>query len=255
MKLKYLLIIFVVVFLSKVYSFPEITKIDEIDKLYQDKKYQEANLKYLNHYIDNSNDFGKIYNMANSFFKIGKWKKADYFYGLSAKASNKELKRKSFFNLGNTSVKLEELEKAVSYYKKALAIDPDHNKSKENLKFVLDLLKKKNNKKNQDNKSSKNDKNKQKQKNNEQKNNEQKNSPDKNKAEDPKKSNKDSLKDNKNPQKGNKSSKHKQSNKYSSKEMSKIESKRWLDQLEDSRKNYFKRRFYNVDNNQSSKKW
>ena len=83
----------------------------------------------------------EIFNLAVNEYKNNNYQKSlDYF--LSAKEENSA---QIFYNIANCYFKLDDFGHAVLYYKKALKIEPDHEKSKENLKFILSFIETKEN--------------------------------------------------------------------------------------------------------------
>ncbi len=144
--------------------------IKEANRAYQEGNYTKA--------VD---DFGKLekrtpdlqYDLANSYYKKGDYKKARELY--EAIASPK-LSFEKYHNLGNTYAHLGKLDEAIKAYEKALKIKQD-----EQTKFNLDLVKKM--------KKKREEKRKEQQKN-KKKNQNQKGQQGQNKKEDQKKQNK-----------------------------------------------------------------
>ena len=78
-----------------------------------------------------------IYNAANEYYKMKKYKKANELY---QKINKPTLKFKALYNLGNAYAKSFQFQKAINAYKKALKIKKDKD-ALYNLKLIEKLLK------------------------------------------------------------------------------------------------------------------
>lgn len=190
--------------------------IEKANQLYQDKQYSQA-----------SNEYRKLPNTPQSFFNLGdalykekKYQEAIEIYK-KVVTEDKELERKKLHNMGNSSVKLNNLQKAKEFYEKSLKIKDD-KQTQENLDIVNKELEKQKNKKqeNKDNKNNKDnkdqnnkDKNQKNKKDNQEKkeNQNKQNKKDKNKRENKEKQNQKSSKQEK--AKNKKEDKQQQKNK------------------------------------------
>jgi len=106
-----------------------------------------------------------IYNLANSHYKNGNFQQALQAYSQVASSSSDEaLRHDSIYNTGNSLFKMGKLEEAANAYQKSLEIDPNDMDAKFNLEFVLQEMKKQQQKK--QNPSSGQDKNQSPNKNN-----------------------------------------------------------------------------------------
>lgn len=194
-------------------SILDFNTIKEATNAYNNKDYKTASNKFKD--FINTNE-GK-YNFANSLYKEKKYQSALNIYK-DISTSDDSLEFKKLHNMGNSYVKLNDLENAKKMYEKALQIKDD-KATKENLDIVNNALK---NKENKNSKQNKNNKSKEKQNN---KNESKKN------QKDAKNSNKESG--NK-PAKSEKNGEKEKVSQSNTKEdlLSKKEEKKWLNMLE-----------------------
>ncbi len=149
------------------------------------KDYNSAINKYIRALSERDNPVIK-YNLANSMYQKGDYKKAIDIYRKIEKEIPDNLKPDLYYNLGNAFFKGKQYEKAIENYIKYLRIKPKDKYAKENLELAMKMLKqqkqnqnkkdKQNNKKDKDkNKNKEQDNNKNKDKKNKNKNKERKN--------------------------------------------------------------------------------
>ncbi len=237
--------------------------IDKANSFYKNKEYEKA-----------SKNFKKVtktpegrYNYANSLYKQKKYKEALNQYK-EVTTSNQNLEYKKLHNMGNTYVKLKDLENAKKMYENALKIKEDTH-TKENLEIVEKLLnqknKQENNKQNQDNKNQKEKKKqnnqqekKQKQNNNE-KNKKNKEEEEANKKEEKKQneqnSNKENQKKEEKEKQNNTTQNKKQQEKIESKEISDLEEKKWLNKINNRKTPVLLKRVETKNQDNSSNPW
>tara|TARA_B100001063_G_scaffold195278_1_gene186935 strand:- start:2636 stop:4279 length:1644 start_codon:yes stop_codon:yes gene_type:complete len=192
--------------------------IEEANNAYKNKNYKKAIEKY----SDLEQNEQTKYNLANSLYKEGKYKEAIKEYD-GIKTDNKDFDFKKLHNLGNSYVKVNNLEKAKNTYENALKLKNDAQ-TKENLDLVKKALEQKkqenkDNKKNKDNEDSKNKKKDSEKKESDKKKNQ--NKKDKKKKESKEK---------------NKEAKNKEEIKNPN-EISDLEEEKWLKQLENQKTN------------------
>ncbi len=231
--------------------------IEKANQFYKDKKYNEA-----------SNEYRKLPTTAQSFYNLGDalYKEKKYQEALDTYSKvvteDTELERKKLHNMGNSYVKLNDLQKAKEFYEKSLKIKED-KETRENLDIVnkeLEKQKEQNKQQNKDNKDNKNQDNKNKQdeqkennqenkkenqenqqknqQNKDQQNQDSKNQKDKDKQEKQNKQQQDKQEKNKNDKKqesqSNQMANQTQENQSDLKkeEISQMEEKKWMEQLE-----------------------
>lgn len=218
--------------------------IENANKAYENKEFKKASKEYEK--VAKTSE-GK-YNYANSLYKEGKYKEALESYK-NVTTIKQELEYKKLHNMGNSYVKLNDLENAKKMYENALKIKGD-KETRENLETVQKLLdkKKQQQKQNKDNKNQKNkkdkkeDKNKQKQQNKQQNNKNKKDDKNKEKhknQEDKKEKQKQQdQQENSKDQKKQDTKKEQQSiqqQKIKPQEISDLEEKKWLGKLQDKK--------------------
>ncbi len=212
---------------ASVFEFKDIEKANEF---YKKQNYEKA-----------QKEFEKVaktpesyYNLANSYYKQKKYKQALENYQ-KVISSDSNLEYKKLHNMGNSFVKLNDLQNAKRVYEKALKIKDD-KETKENLEEVLKALKQDNKKQN----SKKQNKNKENNKNNQNKQDNQKNkneSKNKNKQENNKeKESKDKSKEEKEKQKNKEINKNFDNSKIQKNQLSDLEEQKWLRKLENNKK-------------------
>jgi len=177
----------------------------DANKAYKAKDYEKAAEEYKK---VNKSPQAK-YNQACSLYKEKKFKEAINIYK-SIESDDKDLNYKKFHNLGNAYVKTQNLQEAKKAYENALKLKND-KQTKENLELVKKVLR--------EPKNSKKEKN---------------TSQDKKKQEN-KKQNK--QKKNKQKKKEQENTKEKNIQKTKQNEISDLEEKKWLEQLENQKTN------------------
>ncbi|RXJ89707.1 hypothetical protein CRV01_07480 [Arcobacter sp. CECT 8983] len=198
--------------------------INKANEYYENKEFKEA-----------SKEFRKVaktpeshYNLGNALYKQGEYKKALMHYR-NVVTSNQDLEYKKLHNMGNSYVKLNDLQNAKRVYEKALKIKDDKD-TKENLEAVLKALENKDKKQDQQNKNEQN-KSQDENKDKKQKNKNSKDKQDKDKKNKDSKNSQEKSED-KNKQK---SKKDKQENADKQNQLSDAEEKKWLKKLEQSK--------------------
>ncbi|MDR2907955.1 MAG: tetratricopeptide repeat protein [Bacteroidales bacterium] len=118
----------------------------EGNKLYQDKKYEEAGISYMKGLEADSMDARGLYNMANTIYKLGEYEQSAEAYNklLSTEQFSKQLsksqKADAFHNLGNASIQKEDYENGIKAYKEALKLKPNDAATKYNLAYALQKM-------------------------------------------------------------------------------------------------------------------
>lgn len=101
-------------------------------KAYEKKEYKKAYESFLK--IENKSD-KIVYNMANSLYKMKKYKEAIKLY---EKIKDESLGHKKYHNLANSYIQLKEYKKAIEYYTMALKFKDDE-RTKYNLSLSENL--------------------------------------------------------------------------------------------------------------------
>jgi tetratricopeptide (TPR) repeat protein len=155
--------------------------IREGNKLYEQKKYNEAINKYEEAIKYKPESWKAQFNKADALYKLEKTEDAaNLFQGLAQqKHLSDDVQSEAWYNYGNTLLKQKKYEEAVKAYKQSLKINPNDEDARYNLAYALQKIKQnqnqnnnnKENKENKENKDNKNNKdNKQENKENDEKN-------------------------------------------------------------------------------------
>jgi tetratricopeptide (TPR) repeat protein len=160
------------------------------NKLYDQKKYPEAEVMYRKAQAKNPKYEKSTFNLGDALYQQKNFKGAENFFGhLAEKTKTPEYKANAWYNLGNTYLSQKQYEKSISAFIQSLKNDPTSMDAKYNLTNARKMLKKqkqqqkknkqnkkKNKKQNQKNKQNQNKKNQNKKnqnKKNQQKQNQQ----------------------------------------------------------------------------------
>lgn len=123
--------------------------------LYNQLKFEEAEIAYKKA-LDKNPNYGKAsYNLGNTIYQQNKNKEAVFQYDLAEKiAPDKMSKAEIFHNMGNSFMKEKQYDKAVAAYKNSMRNNSKDEETRYNLAMAQELLK---NQQNQDNKDNKDD--------------------------------------------------------------------------------------------------
>jgi Ca-activated chloride channel family protein len=128
------------------------------NKLYEQKKYDEAAANYAKALQKNPTYTPGLFNLGNTLYQQKKFDESRKVMEQTAKvAADKDGKSAANYNVGNTYMSQQKWEDAVTSYKQALRNNPQDADAKYNLSYAEQMLKKQN----QNNKNNKNNKQKQ----------------------------------------------------------------------------------------------
>jgi tetratricopeptide (TPR) repeat protein len=116
-----------------------------IDSAHVDStKYVKAESDYRKALDEEPNNWGAIYNLANSLYKQQKFEDASKQYMAAGGMENKNKSElaMAFHNLGNSYLQTNKLNEAIEAYKSALRNNPSDLETKYNLAWAQDKLKK-----------------------------------------------------------------------------------------------------------------
>lgn len=249
------LIGFIFIFANDLKAFEfDFNTIKKANEAYKNEKYEEA-----------SKNFDKVlntpeakYDYANSLYKEKKYKEALTQYK-NVVSSNKDLEYKKLHNMGNSYVRLNDLENAKKMYENALKIKED-KETRENLETVQKLLEKlKNQQQNKEDKKKEDKQEKKEEQNKEQENksDNQKNDKKQNKEEQKDKEDQNSKNQNQDKQQENKEQQNQQTTNQELKkeEISNIEEKKWLDKIQNEKSPVLLKRVPTKNEDNSSSPW
>jgi tetratricopeptide (TPR) repeat protein len=113
------------------------------NELYQNKKYEDAEVEYRKALGKNNASDKAGYNLSNSLYRQKRYKEAAGILDTLAKKSKdpKELSR-MYHNLGNSLLEDKAYEQSIEAYKKALKQDPSAEDTRYNLSYAKKKLQK-----------------------------------------------------------------------------------------------------------------
>lgn len=114
------------------------------NELYQQKKYEEAEVEYRKALEKNNEATNAQYNLSNALYKQKRYKEASTILDeLASKTKDpKELSR-LYHNLGNAMLKDKDYENSIEAYKKSLKHDPNAEDTRYNLSYALKKMQRK----------------------------------------------------------------------------------------------------------------
>ncbi len=149
-KLKYLLIIFLMLFSSNEIAAQKDTiaqqrtarkMLRQGNELYQKEQFTDASVAYQKALGSNSNYDKASYNLGNALYKNKNYKEAIPQYELTAKtATDKAVKAEAFHNMGNSMMESKNYQGAVDAFKSALRNNPADDETRYNLAVAQQLL-------------------------------------------------------------------------------------------------------------------
>jgi Ca-activated chloride channel homolog len=152
------------------------------NKLYEAKKFPEAEKSYREALEQKKDSFKAIFNLGDAYYQQGKYQEAaGQFEILATRTKSRDTLAKVYHNLGNSLLMLQEYDKSIAAYKKALRNNPYDEDTRYNLAYAQTMKKMQEQQKdkekqdkekneNKDDKDSKNDKEKNKESKDDQKN-------------------------------------------------------------------------------------
>jgi Ca-activated chloride channel homolog len=137
--------------LALIFCSPVRAQASPTDFLFKNKATQGRELLESKKYEEAAEKFEDPYRRGVAEYRAGNFAKAEASFAASKRP---EVALDATYNLGNALAKQEKLSEAADAYRAVLKQSPDHERAKENLKLVMDLLKQKNESpKNQDSKT------------------------------------------------------------------------------------------------------
>ncbi|MBW6497711.1 MAG: tetratricopeptide repeat protein [Bacteroidales bacterium] len=111
------------------------------NKLYQDEKFNDAEIRYRQSLEENPQNIKGMFNLGNALYRQGRFDEAaEIFGGLSQFAPGEREKAFAYHNLGNTHIQSQKYAESVDAYKNALRINPDDEQTRHNLAYAMRLL-------------------------------------------------------------------------------------------------------------------
>lgn len=156
MKIKFSLILLLAQFV--LLAQPSNEHLKQGNKLYEDKNYDEAEIKYRMSIADEKKDASSAeFNLGDALYKQERFEEAtEQFKKVADQTENKELKSKALHNLGNSLSKEEKYKEAAEAYKESLKLNPKDNETRYNLTRTMRQLKQQQQQQQQDQKQDEN---------------------------------------------------------------------------------------------------
>jgi Ca-activated chloride channel family protein len=108
------------------------------------KDYEQAKKNTQELITHNPHDAESLYNAGKASYALNDFKQAEHYFDAAVQEfSLPELKKRSFFDKGNSQLQQQELERALESYKKVVELDPHHEKAPEMIKKIEEELEKK----------------------------------------------------------------------------------------------------------------
>jgi tetratricopeptide (TPR) repeat protein len=147
------------------------------NKAYEEKNYNEATELYQNALKENEGFTKAHNNLASTYYRKEEYKKASEHFEKAVKnETDSENLAEYYYNLGNSLMQLNELDKSIEAYKNALRIDPQDRQAKHNLSLANKKKQQQQNQQNQQNQDQQNnDQDKEQQQQNQQQDQQQQN--------------------------------------------------------------------------------
>lgn len=142
--MKQLLILFIsVVQVSLLFAQQEKSLILKGNKLYEQKKYNEAQANYLEALLKKQQSTEGNFNLGDALYKQKKFDEAGkQFSKIAEVPGNKKLAAGAFHNLGNSLLQQKKYEESIGAYKKSLLNNPADDQTRYNLAYAQEMLKK-----------------------------------------------------------------------------------------------------------------
>jgi len=112
------------------------------NKLYESKKFSDAEIAYRKSLEKNKESFAGNYDLGNAFYKQQKFDEAQSQFqkSLQGKDLSKEEKSNIYHNLGNTLLEAKKYPESIEAYKNALRVNPKDNDTRYNLAYAQSML-------------------------------------------------------------------------------------------------------------------
>lgn len=115
---------------------PAARKVRKGNKLYAEKKYDQALASYGEAQQENPTAPEIYFNIGNVQYRKKDYPKAASLFEKSGRDRNRLLKSKAYYNMGNTYFKAEDLAKALAAYKKSIEFNPKDRDAKFNYELT-----------------------------------------------------------------------------------------------------------------------
>ena len=103
---------------------------------YQNQEYEEAKNYYENIIMKKKENVEAHFGSGASSYQKGDWEVAKQSFQESLKSPDDNLRSKAYYNLGNTFYKDNKSEEAISFYRKALELNPNDKEAIFNYEYL-----------------------------------------------------------------------------------------------------------------------
>jgi Ca-activated chloride channel family protein len=110
--------------------------VSKANKLYKKEKYEEAYELYKKAAILNPDNEKIKFNMADCSYQLKRFREAGDEFARLTVSKDKDLREKSFYNLGNVFMEAKQYDQAISSYKEALLLNSNDIRAKRNLEIA-----------------------------------------------------------------------------------------------------------------------
>lgn len=112
------------------------------NNLYEEQKFNEAEIKYRKALEKDTSYFATKFNLGDAMYKQNNYKEAAEIFGKLALNSNldRNSKAKVFHNLGNIALQTKQYDKSIMMYKESLKNNPKDMDTKYNLSYAIKKL-------------------------------------------------------------------------------------------------------------------
>jgi Ca-activated chloride channel family protein len=165
---KYVILILMILSGSALFAQDAKTDIYNGNKLYDQKKFKEAELEYQKAAQKKKMPLESNFNMGDAMYKQKQFDgAAKNFNSIASSTTDPQIKAGAYHNLGNTMLENKKYDESIDAYKKALLNNPKDDATRYNLAYAQEMLKKQKqqNKNNQNNQNQNNQNNQNKNKN------------------------------------------------------------------------------------------
>ncbi len=132
------IILTVIIFVGWLDPFKDFVRSGNSD--YSSGKFDDSMTNYnkADEYAPNTIDKKKLsFNKGDALYKKGDYDSAINHFKDALSTEDKDIQKKALFNIGNSYYKKGDIDNAIDAYRNALKIDPDYEKPKKNLEYLV----------------------------------------------------------------------------------------------------------------------
>ena len=127
--------------LRPVFSQSDKKLIRDGNKLFEQKKFSDAEVAYKKSLNKNQKSYEGNFNLGDAYYKEGKFDEAaKQFQSLNSQKSSDKNQSAALHNLGNTMLQNKKYEESIEAYKQALKMNPKDDDTRYNLAYAQSML-------------------------------------------------------------------------------------------------------------------